>query len=624
MKKLVFLLSLISVNVVKGVEMENEGIESDPVEFQEIVTLRGHSDSVSSVSWFSGGLVSGSRDKTVKTWSPLSGNNECIKTLIGHSGMVHSVCSLSDDQLLASGSSDKTVRIWKPDESESIAKFTAHNDRVNSVSSSPENLLASGSRDKTVRVWDLTTMGNIETLKGHDAEIHATSWPSANLLASGSSDNTVKIWDLRVDNKCIKTLRGHALWVDSVSCSPAGLLASGSGDKTVRIWDLRSERCLHALQVYPYLDDSCSWSSEVSWSPDGQLLASGLRDQTVNIWDLDSATCLQTLSGHERMGLIFFSATGETTQIDFSVDWSPDELLVSGSNDKTIKVWKKAKRELAEIEDRVGEDKIERDSKEEPDSGLHYAGTTDSSTQTILTGEIQDQQTQLLRDARNERDQMQEKLEEAQRIAAFAFRREQERKDYQERHASVMEELQDQVRQAQAEVTSLNNQLLAQQSNSMEKELQQALKEARQELEEVQRIAALAYQRDQEITALQERNAVTLQELEDQLRESQEEVNRFNNQLLDQQRNADEVSQEEIKQTQDKLERAQEEFKEAIGKIAELTAWLKASRQGNVQNVTFCSCCTDWCSDGCCDCCKECNEPCKGWVAKFCPFSLCG
>jgi WD40 repeat protein len=58
----------------------------------------------------------------------------------------------------------------------------------------------------------------------------------------------------------------------------------------------------------------------------GQILVSGSADKTIKIWRLDTGELLQTLNGH--------SAAVNSVAI------SPDgEFIVSGSSDKTIKIW---------------------------------------------------------------------------------------------------------------------------------------------------------------------------------------------------------------------------------------------------------------------------------------------
>jgi WD40 repeat protein len=79
-------------------------------------------------------------------------------------------------------------------------------------------------------------------------------------------------------------------------------------------------RELYTLQGH---NDSV-WS--VAFSPDGQLLASGSQDKTVKLWEVKTGTLLHTLQGHDAAV--------------FSIAFSPNgRLLASGSWDSTVKLW---------------------------------------------------------------------------------------------------------------------------------------------------------------------------------------------------------------------------------------------------------------------------------------------
>ncbi|CCI03622.1 hypothetical protein MICAC_4770001 [Microcystis aeruginosa PCC 9443] len=72
--------------------------------------------------------------------------------------------------------------------------------------------------------------------------------------------------------------------------------------------------------------DGSVWS--VNFSPDGKTLVSGSVDKTIKLWNVETGKEIRTLKGHD--GYVW------------SVNFSPDgKTLVSGSGDKTIKLWSK-------------------------------------------------------------------------------------------------------------------------------------------------------------------------------------------------------------------------------------------------------------------------------------------
>ena len=79
---------------------------------QESLTLKGHTDAVTSVSFSPDGkrLASASLDQTVKVWDAITGQESL--TLKGHTALVWSVSFSPDGKRLASASGDQTVKVW--------------------------------------------------------------------------------------------------------------------------------------------------------------------------------------------------------------------------------------------------------------------------------------------------------------------------------------------------------------------------------------------------------------------------------------------------------------------------------------------------------------------------------
>ena len=77
-----------------------------------------------------------------------------MRTLSGHSGAVDTVAFNQDDDSLASGSRDKKVKLWNPVTGRCLRTFSGHTDTVRSVAFSPDGrFIASGSSDNTIRIW---------------------------------------------------------------------------------------------------------------------------------------------------------------------------------------------------------------------------------------------------------------------------------------------------------------------------------------------------------------------------------------------------------------------------------------------------------------------------------------
>lgn len=176
-------------------------------------------------------------------------------------------------------------------------------------------------------------------------------------VASASRDSTARIWRRSRASggwKCIACARGHAEAVGGIALSPRTekgqfFAVTAAADRTLKLWSL--DRAVQeadkaddggaqasadgfVLSEDAAIDLSAKWTvlahmkdiNAVAVSPDGQLIASGSQDKTLKLWSSQNGKLKMTCSGHRR-GIwdVCFSTV--------------DKIVATSSGDATVKLW---------------------------------------------------------------------------------------------------------------------------------------------------------------------------------------------------------------------------------------------------------------------------------------------
>jgi WD40 repeat protein len=145
-------------------------------------------------------------------------------------------------------------------------------------------------------------------------------------VAVGYSDNLIRIFDLQTfDLK--RTLNDAANSVFTVTYSPDfRLLLAGGRDAHLRAWDVEANYHLET-DVVAHLYTL----NHAAYSPDGKWLATVSMDKTIKLWDAQTLQ-LRKVIDRARHG-------GHSTSVN-RVLWLSDTTFVTGSDDRTIALWR--------------------------------------------------------------------------------------------------------------------------------------------------------------------------------------------------------------------------------------------------------------------------------------------
>ncbi|KAK9719756.1 WD repeat protein Lub1 [Basidiobolus ranarum] len=166
-------------------------------------------------------------------------------------------------------------------------------------------------------------------LLGHELDVRAVFSPREDLVISASRDKTVRTWSRATPNSFNqdKILLGHNHYVNSLAYfepheeNPNGLIISGSSDKLINISDPeKPEEPIYSLIGHE--DNVCALSTY-----NNSMIVSGSWDKTAKVWK--DWHCSYTLKGH--------------TQAVWAVLAVDEETVITGSADKSIKIWKSGK-----------------------------------------------------------------------------------------------------------------------------------------------------------------------------------------------------------------------------------------------------------------------------------------
>uniref|UniRef100_UPI00398F0A47 telomerase protein component 1-like n=1 Tax=Pristiophorus japonicus TaxID=55135 RepID=UPI00398F0A47 len=274
-------------------------------------------------------------------------------------------CVFLDESTLCATSFNGKIEVWSLADGCRLLLIDGHGDRITGCALSPDGKhLATCSWDQTVKVWVVVT-GKLNVALTNPHPLNCVTFhPEGQLLATGSWDRTVKIWNW-VRASIVSVLHGHPASVRAVTFAPSGeFLASASLLGEVRLWSTASGLAVAGYQAHR------GPVTALRFLADGRYLLTTGEDHQVRIWSgtlgracgqyitdqTSAALCvsvsrngvLMAVGYHSNQVKIFQLETGALT-VECEVPQVPvrclqwldgEELLVSGSDDNVLRVWR--------------------------------------------------------------------------------------------------------------------------------------------------------------------------------------------------------------------------------------------------------------------------------------------
>ncbi|XP_076183363.1 notchless protein homolog 1 isoform X1 [Ptiloglossa arizonensis] len=273
-----------------------------------------------------------------------------------------------------------------------------HKEAVISVAFSPDGTcLASGSGDTTVRFWDIYTQTPHFTCEGHKHWVLYISWsPCGSKLASACKNGMILLWNPKTGEQIGRAMTGHKMWVTSLCWEPfhknpeCQYLVSASKDCDLRVWDTKRAQTVRILSGHTK-SVTC-----VKWGGSG-LIYSASQDRTIKVWRAEDGILCRTLEGHAHwvntlaLNVDYVLRTGpfqlgkNADKTDNLLEYAKiqyksvgEEILVSGSDDFTLFLWKpeKEKKSIARM---TGHQQLINDVKFSPDGRIIASASFDKS-----------------------------------------------------------------------------------------------------------------------------------------------------------------------------------------------------------------------------------------------------
>lgn len=286
--------------------------EYDQIKVTSKVVVQTNAPIITLLALPDGRIVSAGKPKgSIQIWNQ---DGSLAQELIGHTATVRSLLFVAPYGLV-SGSQDARVKLWDIDSGQCIKTFATTN-QVTSLVRLSEHTIAAGNTGDAIYIWDLQTQ---QKVKGFVAdpkhwwsldqihEIYALAYlPQHDCIVSAGYYGYIKVWDRGYSGKpitfnsgLIKTISDISWlnhdFVNALVALPDESIVSAWSNGAIKIFDPVTGKRTALLEGHAEEVNALLLMSPT-------MLVSASEDKTIKVWDLSKKKdqCIVTLFGQTQ------------------------------------------------------------------------------------------------------------------------------------------------------------------------------------------------------------------------------------------------------------------------------------------------------------------------------------
>jgi len=286
-----------------------------------VLWLRGHSDTVTSLAWSPDGksLLSGSRDKTARTWNAESGAP--LKVLSGHEHAVTCVDFSPEGARAVTGSKDETAQIWDLSSGKVTATLKSNFcGEFFSVKFSPDGKhVLSTSQDGIARLWD-SELGQPRRIFARYRQSAdrtglcvSAEFVNRTHIVMTTADGDMSCWKIEATTPESFFGDGRLAFRWAAFSKDGGTLLSPGIRHEAQAWQSGEKNDSSRMEVQPLATLGGHRGAVIGggFSPDGERVLTLSTDGTARVWSTKDWKCVSVMDPGTRVQAAAFSPDGK-------------------------------------------------------------------------------------------------------------------------------------------------------------------------------------------------------------------------------------------------------------------------------------------------------------------------